>query len=98
MSGLMIRFSKSNQISCSFTTVIAETRNGPLGINRAAFLLLIKMLAITVRSMGNEIGRREIPAHDAFFHVLLREREWQFAAGRLAKMHAVLAINLRSAL
>ncbi|MDZ7268450.1 MAG: hypothetical protein ONB48_12010 [candidate division KSB1 bacterium] len=65
----------------------------PMRMNRATFLLAVPMLTATVRAPGDEIRRGKIPAHDAFFHILLRERKTQFATGGVAQVNPIFAAD-----
>lgn len=53
------------------SAIIATAGNRPMHVHRAAFLLLIQMLAVAICPTRDDIRRGEIPVYDAFFHVLL---------------------------
>src|SRR5687767_2559557 len=67
-------------------------------MNSAVHLSAIDVMTITVGITRDEVRMTEVPLHDSFCDVLMRERKTKPATRGFAKRYAVLAIDRNRAL
>src|SRR5262249_28849567 len=74
--------------------IISATWHRSLLTHCATASATLQMRAVPILFLRDHVGLAQIPMHDAFTNVLLREGERKTTTCSLAKMNAILTINL----